>query len=256
MNASEEEVVEQLSIDKLRQPPLPTLVKEKIESIIKAKNLTPGSQLPTETKLANMIGVSRGTLREALRLLEEDGVTVSRHGVGTFVRSRERLVRNPLEINYGATEIIESMGLRVGTTKMRIQRTEANTAISARLQIDVKSLIVVIQRVRTANGKPVVYTVDTIPEAVLGRTDLPEKFAGSLYTLLEEEYDQKVDHGIAIVAPTSAGVEVAKKLRISTRSVVLLIDQVDYNVENRPVLHSHEYWRNDLFQFTIFRKRR
>lgn len=248
--------MDELEIEKIKQLPLPIIVKGKIEKVIKNKNLTPGSKLPTETALANMIGVSRATLREAFRLLEEEGVIISRHGVGTFVRSKDSLVRNPLEINYGVTEIIESMGLRAGTAKVKPQRTEANVSVSEKLKIDAGSSIVVIQRVRTVNEKPVVYTIDIIPEAILGKIDLPTKFKGSLYKFLEEKYNQKVDYGIARVVPTLAGAEVSKRLKIGARSVVLLIDQVDYNVENRPILCSQEYWLKDVFEFTIFRRRR
>jgi len=248
--------VDELEIKKIKQLPLPIIVKSKIEKVIKDRNLTPGSKLPTETDLANMIGVSRATLREAFRLLQEEGVIVSRHGMGTFVRSKDSLVRNPLEINYGVTEIIESMGLRAGTVKVEVQRTEANVSVSEKLKIDAGSSIVVIQRVRTANEKPVVYTIDIIPEDTLGKIDLPVRFPGSLYKFLEEKYNQKVDYGIARVIPTLARAEVSKRLKIGARSVVLLIDQVDYNVENRPILYSQEYWLKDVFEFTIFRRRR
>jgi len=248
--------MDKLKIEKIKQLPLPIIVKSKIEKVIKDRNLTPGSKLPTETDLANMIGVSRATLREAFRLLQEEGVIVSRHGMGTFVRSKDSLVRNPLVINYGVTEIIESMGLRAGTAKVKAQRTEANISVSEKLKIDVGSSTVVIQRVRTANEKPVVYTIDIIPEATLGKIDLPVKFTGSLYKFLEEKYNQKVDYGIARVIPTLAGAEVSRELKIGARSVVLLIDQVDYNMENRPILYSQEYWLKDVFEFTIFRRRR
>ncbi len=248
--------MDKLKIEKIKQLPLPIIIKGKIEKVIKNKNLTPGSKLPTENELANMIGVSRATLREAFRLLQEEGVIISRHGVGTFVRSKDSLVRNPLEINYGVTDIIESMGLRAGTAKIEAERTEADTSVSERLKIDVRSSIVVIQRVRTANEKPVVYTVDIIPEATLGKIDLPTKFKGSLYKFLEEKCNQKIDYGIARIIPTLAGAEVSKRLKIGVKSVVLLIDQVDCNMENRPILYSQEYWPKDVFEFTIFRRRR
>lgn len=248
--------MDELKIEKIKQLPLPILVKGKIEKLIKDKNLTPGSKLPTESELANMIGVSRATLREAFRLLQEEGVIISRHGVGTFVRSMDSLVRNPLEINYGVTQIIESMGLRAGSARIKAERTKADVSVSEKLRIDVGSSLMVIQRIRTGNGKPVVYTIDIMPEATLGRIDLPKKFKRSLYEFLEEKYDQKIDYGIARVIPTLAGAEVSKRLKIGARSVVLLIDQVDYNMENWPILYSQEYWRKDVFEFTIFRRRR
>ena len=138
--------MDKLKIEKIKQLPLPVTVKSRIERVIKDRNLTPGKKLPIETDLANMMGVSRATLRETLHLLQEEGIIISRHGVGTFVRGKDSLVRNPLEINYGMTEIIESMGLRAGTAKNKTQRTKADSSVSERLKIDGGSSIVAIQR--------------------------------------------------------------------------------------------------------------
>ncbi len=92
--------------------------------------------------------------------------------------------------NYGVTQIIELMGLGAGTARIKTKRTKADISVSEKLRIDVGSSLVVIQRIRTGNGKPVVYIIDIMPEATLGRIDLPRKFKGSLYKFLEEKYDQ------------------------------------------------------------------
>ena len=248
--------MKKLTIGRLGRPPLPFIVKDKIEQVINNSKLTPRSKLPTETELANMLGVSRSSLREALRLLEEEGAIVRRHGIGTFIRGEASLVRNPLEINFGVTEIIESMGLRAGTVNLQIVRDKANSSISEKLKIDMESSIVIINRVRTVNEKPVVYTIDIVPATTLGEIDIPVKFSGSLYRFLEEKYNQKVDYGVAKIIPTLAKSEISKRLEIAAKSVVLLIDQVDYNIKNQPILYSQEYWRHDIFEFTIFRRRR
>ncbi len=245
-----------LNIAKLNRLPTSSVVKDKLKQMIKDNKLSLGSKLPVETELANMLGVSRSSLREAFHILEEEGIIVRRHGIGTFIREEVRLARNPLEVNFGVSEIIESMGLRAGTTELQIVRDKANGYISERLKIDKGSSIVIMKRVRTADEKPIVYSTDILPETTLGKVNIPESFRGSLYKFLERKCGQKVDYSVAKIIPTLANAEICQKLEVSPKSVFLLIEQVDYNVKNQPIEYSKEYWRPDLIEFTISRKRR
>jgi len=245
-----------LNIDKLNRLPTSSVVKDKLKQMVKDNKLSLGSKLPVETELANMLGVSRSSLREAFHILEEEGIIVRRHGIGTFIREEVRLARNPLEVNFGVSEVIESMGLRAGTTELQIVRDKANSSISERLKIDKGSSIVIMKRVRTADEKPIVYSTDILPETTLGKVNIPESFRGSLYKFLERKCGQKVDYSVAKIIPTLANAEIRQKLEVSPKSVFLLISQIDYNVKNQPILYTEEYWRPDLIEFTISRKRR
>ena len=90
------------------------LVAEQIREAIMSGKLAPGAQLPPETELVEMLGVSRGTLRESLRMLEEQGLIIRRRGKGTFVRARP-ILKN-LSVNYGITDMILSAGYIPGTS--------------------------------------------------------------------------------------------------------------------------------------------
>ena len=59
-----------------------------IVEIIKAEDLEVGERLPSESRLAEMFGVSRAIVREALVRLASDGITEARRGAGSFVKSR------------------------------------------------------------------------------------------------------------------------------------------------------------------------
>lgn len=245
-----------LNIAKLNRLPTSSVVKDKLKQMVKDNKLSAGSKLPVETELASMLGVSRSSLREAFHILEEEGVIVRRHGIGTFIREEVRLARNPLEVNFGVSEIIESMGLRAGTTELQIVRDKANSSLSERLKIDKGSSIVIMKRVRTADEKPIVYSTDILPETTLGKVNIPASFRGSLYKFLERKCGQKVDYSVAKIIPTLANAEICQKLEVSPKSVFLLIEQVDYDIKNQPIEYSKEYWRPDLIEFTISRKRR
>ena len=104
-------------------------VREEIATRIASGHIGPGTKLPPEPELAEEMGVSRATLREALRSLEEDGFVTRTRGAGTYATRRPRL-RNNLDVNFGVTEAIRSSGMRPGTKHGSIH-TQGATAEQA-----------------------------------------------------------------------------------------------------------------------------
>ena len=82
-------------------------VRDELAARIASGRLAPGAKLPAEPELADELGVSRPTLREALRSLEEDGFVTRTRGAGTYATRRPRL-RNNLDVNFGVTEAIRA----------------------------------------------------------------------------------------------------------------------------------------------------
>jgi len=247
---------QRIKIDKLQRLPLPLVVRDKIQQMIQSNRLAPMSRLPNEAEFAKMLNVSRSSLRAALRLLENEGAIVTRHGLGTFIRNGMSFVRNPLEISFGVTRIIESMGLRPGTAKLEIIHDKASGTMSEKLRLDPGSPIVILKRVRTADEKPLVYTIDVISEAILGGRKIPPNFNSSLYNFLDKKCNREVDYSLAKVTSKIARSEISEKLDIPSESIILLIEQIDYNMKNLPITYTEEYWRQDIIEFTIFRRHR
>jgi len=247
--------MKQFKIEKLAQP-LPLIARDKIEEIIQNNRLVPGDRLPTETKLAQMLGVSRITVREALRLLEEDGIIIRRRGRGTFVRHLGLIIRNPLEVNTSVTEVIESKGLKADTVWFKLDRTKADKMIAEKLKIGVASPVIILERVRTANGKPAVYTLDVLSENIVGKMQVLKEFDGSLSKFLEEKYNQKIEYSVGRITPILPRSYILRKLKIRKLSPLLLVEEVDYNLEDKPIIYGREYWDPNILEFTIFRKRR
>ena len=99
------------------QQSLPQLTSDRIRALIHNGKLPPDTQLPSEMELAEMMSVSRGTVRAALDILKEQGFVWRRQGVGTFVTKQPELM-NRLDLNLGVTDLIESFGLTPGSGKI------------------------------------------------------------------------------------------------------------------------------------------
>jgi GntR family transcriptional repressor for pyruvate dehydrogenase complex len=109
-------------------------VLDRLRRLIDDGTLAPGDRLPGERALADALGVSRGTVREAVQFLQALGVVKIRHGAGTFVRPldgsdglREEwrrwtirhgdTVRNLLEVRMG----LESFAAELAASRARTE---------------------------------------------------------------------------------------------------------------------------------------
>jgi GntR family transcriptional regulator len=229
--------------------------REHLLGWISLGRIRPGGQLPAEPQLASELGVSRATLRDALRSLEEEGLVTRTRGAGTFVTHRPR-VRNDLGANFGVTEAIREAGMEPGYEEGITRIERASALDSEPLGLSPGAEVVIVDRVRTADGRRVVFSVDVLPGKLLeDRPDvLPRLARGSLYETMQRELGVVISHGVASFAPMKAGRTLASKLRVPRGTVVLYLRQVDYDEEGRPVLSSHEYHLGDAFEFTVLRR--
>ena len=234
---------------------LPVLVEEKIEQLIEDGIFPKGSKLPAEYELAKMLGVSRASLREALGILQNKGRISRTPGLGTFVREKNS-VENPLDKNLGATEVIKSMKLIPGTLEIIVKQGEADEIMSNKLNIPLGSSIVVVERVRTASEKPAVYLLNIFSKVITPDFEVPENYDGSLYELLEKKYNHSIDYGVATIIPIESDAKISQKLKIKKGTPLLLIDQINYDRNDRPLMCCREYWISNIFKFTLFRRRR
>jgi len=230
-------------------------VREELASRIASGAIEPGTKMPPEPELASELGVSRSTLREALRSLEEDGFVSRTRGLGTFATHRPRL-RSNLDVNFGVTEAILSAGMEPGTTESSVSSARASTNVARRLALRAGDRVVVLDRVRTANGRPVVSSRDILPWAIFGEDEnaLGRLGIGSLYRFLHTELGITVQHGVASFQPAKADKQVASRLRVIRGALLLYLRQVDYDPRGRPVLCSDEYHLADAFEFTVVRR--
>lgn len=233
---------------------LTDLAEQELRQAIAQGTFRPGTKLPTEAELCQMLGVSRTVVREALRVLEEDGLVARRHGVGTFVRDRP-ILKN-LNFNFGITEMIESAGSISGTSHLAIRSETADQEIAEQLRVAPGTPLVTVERVRTADRRPVVYSLDTLPESVIQRAEFdPQLFlTQSIYNILQTSLGQVIEYGIARLLPMTAPDFVTEKLTLPKGALTLYIVQTDYSPDDVPLVYSREYHLPDAFDFVIWRR--
>ncbi|HVY52695.1 MAG TPA: GntR family transcriptional regulator, partial [Devosia sp.] len=174
------------------RPLLPDVVRSELRRAIIEGEFPPGSRLPNEEALCTRFGVSRITLREAVRGLIEDGYVVRRQGAGTFVTSGP-VLRNSLDTNFSYTEYLESTGIKVTKKVIEANTIPADEEVQLDLALEPQANVVEIRRVRIAGKKPAIYSVDYLPADIVDPRRDMKSFGQSLYRLLSSR-GHDVDH--------------------------------------------------------------
>ncbi|MFF2031181.1 GntR family transcriptional regulator [Arthrobacter sp. NPDC058192] len=233
-----------------RRPNLAEQVRDELTELISNGTYVVGDRLPNEDEMSIKFAVSRATVREGYRALIDAGYLSRLHGKGTFVTRVPQ--RHALDLNVSYTAMIQAAGF---TPSIRIisQRVQpADDGDRARLKLDHGAEVVVVERVRFADDRPVVYSVDRVPLAIV-----PEEIRGnlgaSLFDMLEN-LNYGVRNGRAKLLPVLAGPPEAAQLRVSDGVPLLYFDEVDYDINGTPVLASYEWHTSDVFEMWLNRR--
>ncbi|MCM3443187.1 GntR family transcriptional regulator [Metabacillus halosaccharovorans] len=233
--------------------PLYIRIKEQLASNIQAGKWKSGDRLPPEVVLATEFEVSRETVRSAIRLLEEEGKVYVRHGVGTFIVNPLPQTPNSLEKLMSVTSMITHAGLEDGEKREKIKVIKPIPEWRNLLQLTSDENVVIHERIRTADSEPVVFSKNILAQKLVNEKMIHKGSIGSLFNFLKEEC--KIDIAKAtteIVVPLHTDRN-CQKLLIHPETTVLLLKQLHYDYQNRPVLYSLDYFRNDIFKFTVNR---
>jgi GntR family transcriptional regulator len=213
----------------------------------------PGTRLPSEPDLAKQLGVSRATLREAMRMFETQGLIRRRQGAGTFVVGQVPVIDGGLEVLESMLTLARRTGMEVGPGPVTIEQLPADDLTAEMLEVAPQTPLVRVSRTMLAATRPVAYLVDLLPEEVLHAEELTGKFDGSVLDYLLQRGDP-LTTSRAEVSATGATAEVAKMLEVQRGDVLLKFISKLYTASGKVVDYSISYFLPGYFNFHIVRK--
>jgi len=212
-----------------------------------------GERLPSEPQLAKKLGVSRATLREAMRSFEAQGMIRRRQGAGTFVVGQVSVLDSGLEVLESLETMARRLNLAVTVSDLRIDRVYADQELADGLNLPLASRLISIQRVIRADGRPVAYLVDTLPEEFLNPDDLPRNFNGSILDFLVAR-GSPLTISRAAISAAGATADVARALEIQREDVLLKFTSQLYIATGSVVDYSVSNFIPGYFNFHVIRR--
>lgn len=212
-----------------------------------------GQRLQSEPDLAKTMGVSRATLREAMRTFETQGLIRRRQGSGTYVIGQPSVIDSGLEVLESLDTLAQRMNLPISVGELRVEKLLADEEHARIFDLRAGSPLTRVRRVIRANDQPVSYLVDTLPESVLVESDLLNNFRGSVLDFLLARGDS-LSSSRAHVSAIGATSDMARSLEIQRGDVLLHFDSCLYNGNGRVVDNSLSYFIPGYFDFHIVRR--
>lgn len=217
-------------------------------------NTEPGEQLPSEPQLAQKLGVSRSTLREALRVLKDKGLIVRRQGVGTFVQPRPPLIPSGLETLESLDIVADRLGTAVSTIQVQIEQQPASPELVEKLLLPPGALVTCVRRVKMVGEQRVAFMEDMVPAAVASAEELRSEFQDSVLDYLRKRGKPQPDHARADIRALPADGELAMRLGQPPGTALLLLEEILYSEEGKPMDYSRNYFVPGYFSFHVIRR--
>ena len=223
---------------------LSTILREQIRS----GDYRTGDQLPTEADLGTEFGVSRITVRQALRSLEEKQLIRREAGRGTFVTAHAT-VPDVIEMSGSLDDLI-SMGQGTSVKLIDLREVTATHQDAEVFEFEEGSPVMQCTRVRFNHDEPYSYIIDRLPKIIADRFEDHDWETGAILESLERlglrpgDADQNVS---ATVANTS----LAKLLNTQIGAPLLSIDRVIHTDKGQAVDRVQTYYRSDIYSLKM-----
>jgi GntR family transcriptional regulator len=234
--------------------PVYSVIASRAEARIRSGQWAPGSRLPSERVLCNILDVSRATLRQALAELEERGL-ISRHqGRGTFV-ARPR-VEAALSGFFSIREALHARGMTVVTRVLGVTVVEASRQLSADLGCLPGDPLVRLERLRLVETEPLVLESSHLPGALFPDLVAADFVTRSLYDILREDYGRAVSDAIEMLEPVITTARESALLGLPGHAPAILTRRVTKDTSGTIVELGHALLRGDRSRFLLQRHAR
>jgi len=236
-----------LHIDHQKKVPLHIQVEELMRKLIASPEFRNGAFLPKEVELANRLGVSRNTIRQATNKLEYEGLLLRKKGVGTKVAEKKPLSTG-LDHWYSFTQEMRERGIQVENITIKAEYVKPDEKLLRFFNIREGKPVVKLAKLKGSAGDPIVYfesffhpRIGLVPE---------DNFSKPLYTLLEEKFGVLVVRSNENIRAALAGT-MARRLGLSANDPILIRERYVYDPGNRPIEYNIGYYRADRFTYSI-----
>ena len=212
-------------------------------------------RLPRESVLAEKLGISRTQLRDILASLEREGFITRRHGVGTLINRYVFNVPTRMDSEVEFSDMIRQSGRQPRVDYVHVEEDAASEKIAAQLHLNPGDPIVRVSRLVSADGVPAIYCEDVVEKALAKGDYTIQDFKLPIFHFLQRFCGIYPYLDLTDVRPAAADAALAEIFQVPMGTPLLNMEEVDYDIDGRPVFCSSEYFVDGIFRHTVMRKK-
>jgi len=236
-------------IDKENPLSLYYQLKQILIKMIENRKLTENDKLPTEKELCEKYNISRATVRQALKELENEDYIYKVQGKGTFV-SPKRYQQDLLKF-YSFTDEMKKLGKTPTSKVLKFDITVPNKKIARTLAISKNQKVYKFTRLRLADDEPMMLETTYIPYNLFKGITKENLEINPLYTILIEEFGVTFSKAEEIFRPTLMEKDEAEKLNYIEGAPAILLERITYNSSDQIIEYTKSVARGDKFKYHV-----
>ena len=237
------------------QPSQAKTIRSQLLSAMRSGEYADCARLPRESVLAEKLGISRTQLRDILASLEREGFITRRHGVGTLINRHVLNAQTRMDIEVEFLDMIRQNGHEAAVAYVRVSDGTADKRIAQQLQIPEGTPIIRVARLCTADGRPAIYCEDVVEKALARGNYTIKDFKLPIFHFLQRFCGINPYMDLTDVRPTVADAALSEVFQVPVGSPLLNMEEVDFDIDGKPVFCSSEYFADGIFRHTVMRKK-
>lgn len=249
MEAESTAIIANLRIDKALPTPAYLQLREQLGRAIRVGDLSPGTALPSERELSEVLTLSRMTVRRAFEELKVEGLVEQRQGSGTFVRGGP--VEQTIDRLQGFGEEASRLGLRPGSRVLEAGRHAVDEITASNLGVNTGERLLRITRLRTADDTPLALQIAHLAPH-LGNLALERlEEHGSLYRLIASQYQLEPSRARQTIAARMPTKRERSVLDLEVGVPVLAMERTTFDGDGRPFEFVRSAYRGDRYRMAL-----
>ena len=239
----------------VRRGDLVQRVANALRDQILSGQLLAGARLKPEAEFARNLGISRPSLRVAIRILAREGLIVVKHGVGTFIANETKPILGSIELMRSMTDMIQASGGEPACRDVSVALIEPPADVAEELELAAGAKVGRVTRVRLVNERPFAMANEYVVLDGCQRdfNALQAFNGGSLYAFLRQTLGLSISHSKLRMSTVAADAATAQGLGLGKRAPLLLMRELHYDFDGRPALLTVNHLNTKVIEFTSMR---
>lgn len=229
--------------------PLYQQVADAIRREIESGKLPPNASIGSQFDLMQRYRVSRVTVRQAIKVLEREGLVVTKQGKGSFVAATG--LSQELGDLLSLGEIAEAHGVSHKVHIADFRWVIAPEPVRTFFGIEGETPVLRIKRRHVVSGVPIALAVIYVPVEIGLALTREEVQVRPLYTIMEMKMNLRLGRAYQQIQAMAADSQLATFLEISAGSPVLVAERRTFSEQGKPVEHITFYYRSEFYRFTV-----
>jgi GntR family transcriptional regulator len=238
-----------IAVDKHSGMPAYVQIADGIAALLRGGALPAGTLLPPERVLSEQYDVSRMTLRQAMGVLERDGLIESHRGRGTFVAPRK--IQKQEQEFRSFTEEIRRRGGKPESKLLSLKLVSPGAQAVEFFGLEKTDKVYELSRLRLKDGDPLAVELVHIPQCHVPALERFDLARNSLYQILEESYGLRLESSIEEISAELASAKHRDLLKLPARAAVLVVYRKTFTDTGAPLELGRSTYRGDLYSAVV-----